>query len=296
MHNDKSQGYLRKPEWLKARPGRAAVSHEIKKMLRDLKLNTVCEEAGCPNCGECFSRRTATFLILGQVCSRDCRFCQVSKGRPQAVDPDEPERLALAVSKLRLRHVVITSVTRDDLADGGADVFAEVIRSIRRRCGGESPVIEVLIPDFQGDRRALAAVAAARPEIINHNLETVPRLYPLVRPQAGYRRSLELLEQVKQLDPGIISKSGLMVGLGETEAEVLAVLKDLRLHGCDILTIGQYLAPSRQHLPVAAYIHPDIFAQYRRQAEELGFKAVASGPLVRSSYLADQVLEQMSRE
>lgn len=285
--------YQRKPEWLKARPGRPPVSHEVKKMLRDLNLNTVCEQAGCPNCGECFSRKTATFLILGQVCSRNCRFCQISKGLPQPVDPDEPGNIALAVQRLKLRHVVITSVTRDDLTDGGASHFAQVIRSIRSRCGETAPTIEVLIPDFAGAEAALQTVVSAGPEIINHNLETVPRLYELVRPGADYGRSLKLLQNIKRMDCGIISKSGLMVGLGETETEILAALRDLRRHDCEILTIGQYLAPSRIHLPVKEYIHPDIFAKYRQWAEAMGFRSVASGPLVRSSYLADQVLDSI---
>lgn len=277
-----------KPEWFKVPANSGARNEAVMALLRSLDLHTVCEEANCPNCGECFGRQTATFMILGNQCTRRCTFCVVGKGCPQPVDPDEPQRLAQAVGQLGLRHVVITSVTRDDLPDGGAGQFVQVVQAIRATQPDRPPVIEVLIPDLQGNRPALDQIIAARPEVINHNIETVPRLYPTVRPQAIYRRSLELLAYVHQAAPGILTKSGIMVGLGESEAEVLSVLQDLRQAGCELLTIGQYLAPSRQHHPVVAYIHPDQFAVYRRQAEAMGFHHVASGPLVRSSYQADQ--------
>ncbi|NLM38074.1 MAG: lipoyl synthase [Firmicutes bacterium] len=274
----------RKPEWLKikirANEGKSGVEH----LLQELALPTVCKEARCPNLMECYSRRTATFLILGRNCTRHCRFCSVQKGPPEPVAPDEPQRVAEAVARLQLSHVVVTSVTRDDLPDGGAGQFAAVVTAVRRLNPGVT--VEVLIPDFQGDQAALQKVLAARPDVLNHNLETVPRLYPNVRPEADYRRSLNLLAQVKALDPGILTKSGLMVGLGETEDELTAVMKDLRATGCDLLTIGQYLAPSRAHHRVAAYVTPAQFARYEQTGRELGFRHVAAGPFVRSSYRA----------
>ncbi|NCC48586.1 MAG: lipoyl synthase [Clostridia bacterium] len=289
----------RKPEWLRAPSGSADALHDMRRLLRGLHLNTVCEEAACPNCGECFSRQTATFLIMGPVCSRHCRFCQVSEGDPLPLDPQEPEHVAEAVRRLGLRHVVITSVTRDDLLDGGAAHFAAVIRTIKSAAVGAGsksgqpamavPVIEVLIPDFQGDLSALKTIIAAQPDIINHNIETVRRLYDRVRPEADYDRSLELIGRIRRLAPEIVSKSGLMVGLGETHEEVLQVMADLRGQACDILTIGQYLAPSRQHLPVADYIHPDQFDRWKSAGLAMGFKSIAAGPLVRSSYMAEQV-------
>ncbi|HAL74985.1 MAG TPA: lipoyl synthase [Clostridiales bacterium] len=281
----------RKPEWLKAKSMSGEAALGVRSLMQGLSLYTVCEEAGCPNCGECFGRKSAAFLIMGSICTRNCRFCQVSKGRPQPLDPEEPANLAEAVAKLGLRHVVVTSVTRDDLADGGAGHFADVIQSIRSRCQTQPPIIEVLIPDFQGNPDALATVVAAHPDVLNHNIETVPLLYPEVRPAADYRRSLAVLEQAYQLNPDLAIKSGLMVGLGETAAEIYQVMADLREHHCGMLTIGQYLAPSRSHLPVREYIHPDMFAAYREKALQLGFAAVASGPLVRSSYMAEQLYQ-----
>lgn len=280
----------RKPDWLRIKAHSGKSREEVEEMLSRLSLHTVCEEANCPNMSECFSRRTATFMILGNFCTRNCTFCNVQKNKPQAVDPEEPIRVAQAVKELNLRHVVITSVTRDDLPDGGAEHFAEVIGSIKEL--DKNVVVEVLIPDFQGSLEALSKVAEAKPEIINHNVETVPHLYPEVRPMAVYARSLELLRNVKALDGDIFSKSGIMVGLGEKEPEVLEVFRDLREAGCDFLTVGQYLAPSKKHHPVVEYIHPDVFQRYKEQALNLGFKYVASAPLVRSSYLADKALEK----
>ena len=286
----------RKPEWFKVPANSGATNEAVMSLIRSLGLHTVCEEANCPNCGECFGHQTATFMILGNQCTRSCTFCAVGKGFPQPVDPAEPEHLAMAVNRLGLRHVVITSVTRDDLPDGGASQFACVIAAIRAAQPEASPVIEVLIPDLLGNWPALDQIIAARPEIINHNIETVPRLYPTVRPEGNYRRSLELLARVRQADPSLLTKSGIMVGLGESREEVRLVLEDLRSVGCDLLTIGQYLAPSKQHHPVIEYIHPDQFAVYRQLAEAMGFRHVAAGPLVRSSYQADQAYRQTRGE
>lgn len=285
MENNKPK---RKPEWLKVQSNIGKVNTQVMNLVRELNLHTVCTEAGCPNCGECFGRRTATFMILGNVCSRNCRFCNVAKGTPLPVDENEPEHVARAVRELGLRHAVITSVTRDDLPDGGARHFAAVISAIKNGHGQRPPVVEVLIPDFQGDAAALQTVIGAGPDIINHNVETVPRLYPSVRPMAIYERSLALLKRVKQAGAGIATKSGIMAGLGEGFDEVLEVFRDLRKNGCDLLTIGQYLAPSKLHHPVVEYVHPDVFVQYRERAEAQGFQYVASGPLVRSSYLAEK--------
>ncbi len=260
----------------------------VQKVLASHHLNTVCEEANCPNRMECFSSRTATFMILGSRCTRNCTFCDVTNGMPDTVDREEPEHIAEAVKSLGLSYVVITSVTRDDLPDGGAGHFAEVIRKVKEK--NPDAAVEVLIPDFKGDMDALKTVIGADPVIINHNIETVPRLYKEVRPQAVYERSLELLKRVKELS-SLYSKSGIMVGLGETYDEVVESLKDLREAGCDFLTIGQYLAPSKDHHPVVEYVHPDTFEQYRKEALKLGFKGVASGPLVRSSYKAHEMLE-----
>ena len=280
----------RKPEWLKRKIDPAAVN-QMESLLRSLGLHTVCEGANCPNRGECFRNKTATFMILGDVCSRNCRFCAVTKGAPTPVAPDEPAHVAEAAEKLGLKHAVITSVTRDDLPDGGAAHFAAVVAAIRQRL--PDTTIEVLIPDFQGSLAALQTVIDARPEIINHNIETVPSLYETVRPMAQYARSLELLRRVKELGGGIYSKTGLMVGLGETADEVYAVMDDLLEAGCDILTIGQYLQPTKGHLPVVEYIHPDQFDAYRRIGLEKGFKYIASGPLVRSSYNAAEGMAEM---
>ncbi|MGE5583227.1 MAG: lipoyl synthase [Bacillota bacterium] len=278
----------RKPEWLKITVRGGADKLTVEKILEQLSLHTVCKEASCPNLMECFSRRTATFMILGKHCTRNCTFCNVTKASPQPVDPAEADHVAEATRELGLKYVVITSVTRDDLPDGGSGQFAAVIGKVRQV--NPATIIEVLIPDFQGDSRALAQVVIARPEVISHNLETVPRLYPRVRPMALYERSLELLRNVKDMGNRIFTKSGIMVGLGETMEEVVTVCKDLRAVGCDFLTIGQYLAPSRRHHPVVDYIHPEVFARYRQIGLELGFKHVASGPLVRSSYQADRAL------
>lgn len=278
-----------KPDWLRIRVQDSKNRVQVEKTLAKLSLHTVCEEADCPNLMDCFSRGTTTFMILGRVCTRNCTFCNVEKGITQPVNFDEPLHVAQAVQELNLKHVVVTSVTRDDLADGGAGHFAEVIRNIREL--DKNVVIEVLIPDFKGQQSSLLKVIEAKPEIINHNIETIPRLYPKVRPLAVYERSLELLKNIKTLGSGILSKSGIMVGLGETEDEVIQTLQDLKNMDCDILTIGQYLAPSKHHHPVIEYIHPDTFAKYKKLAEEMGFKYVASGPLVRSSYMADKALE-----
>jgi lipoic acid synthetase len=254
--------------------------------MREQRLNTICEEALCPNIGECWENRTATFLILGEVCTRNCGFCSVTTGRPTGLDLDEPRRLAEAVERIGLRHIVITSVTRDDLPDGGSAIFAETIRQLRERipeCG-----IEVLIPDFQGDWDALKTVMDAKPDILNHNMETVPRLYNRVRPKAIYEQSLELLKRAKDLAPEVASKSGLMVGLGEEREELLQAFEDMRKHDVDVLTVGQYLRPTMKHLPVERYVDPSEFAEYKSFAYDLGFKHVESGPLVRSSYHAHE--------
>ena len=278
------------PAWLlkevrQARKGRgAALISKTSGLLAHISLPTVCDEARCPNRGECFSHHTATFLILGEVCTRGCAFCAVTKGKPLPLKKDEPQRLARAVAELGLHHVVITSVTRDDLPDGGAAHFARVVEALRQHCPGVR--VELLAPDFRGSREALTTVLASGPDILAHNLETVPRLYPEVRRGADYGRSLKVLEQAKQVSPKIITKSGLMLGLGEESPEIEAVLRDLRHVACDMLTLGQYLSPSLHHAPVARYVNPDEFVCWQRQALDLGFKSVAAGPLVRSSYKA----------
>lgn len=277
------------PSWIKRRFPPQEEWERVQRLLQTLALHTVCESAHCPNLGECFRRGTATFLILGNVCTRSCRFCAVGKGIPLSPDPEEPERVAEAAKRLCLKHVVVTSVTRDDLPDGGAGHFAATILAIRKAL--PQATVEVLVPDFQGSEEALDTVLAARPEVLNHNVETVPRLYPLVRPQADYARSLRLLERAKEKAPDILTKSGLMVGLGETRKEVEEVLRDLRKARCDIVTIGQYLRPSVHHLPVASYVPPEEFEYYREYALRLGFSGVASGPFVRSSYKAEEFVE-----
>lgn len=279
---------MRKPPWLNKKIDLKAC-HTLKLLLKDLKLHTICEEAGCPNISECFSKKTATFLILGDICTRNCRFCGVKKGKPCPIDEEEPERVAEAVRRLNLRHVVITSVTRDDLPDGGAGQFAQTIISIKKTM--EKITIEVLIPDFKGNRRAIERVIEAGPDVIGHNIETVPRLYPDVRQAADYFRSLEVLKAVKTLSNGIYTKSGLMLGLGEEEGEVLEVFKALRGADCDFLSLGQYLPPSLKAYPVKEYLHPDKFDYYKEKALSLGFLYVASGPYVRSSYLAEEYLK-----
>lgn len=283
----------RKPEWLRIKLGEGRNLDYVKAILTKFSLNTVCEEANCPNRMECFSKKTATFMILGSQCSRNCRFCNVSHGELKKVDPNEPQNVAKAALELGLRHVVITSVTRDDIEDGGASHFSEVIRAIK--VGDKRLVVEVLIPDFQGSTEALNKVIEAKPDIINHNIETVPRLYSSVRPMAIYERSLELLNNVKNLDKNIFTKSGIMVGLGEKEEEVIETLKDLRDAGCDFITIGQYLAPSAAHHPVVEYIHPSIFEKYKEEALKLGFLFAASGPFVRSSYNAAEAMESIAK-
>ncbi|MHB8066283.1 MAG: lipoyl synthase [Desulfobaccales bacterium] len=285
------------PEWLIAEVRRvkrgtgAETVAQTCGLLDRLHLPTVCESARCPNRGECFSHHTATFLILGDVCTRGCAFCAVKKGKPLPLEADEPQRLAQAVSQLGLRHVVITSVTRDDLPDGGAAHYARVVAALRQHCPGVR--VELLVPDFTGSEKALATVLAAAPDILAHNLETVPRLYSRVRRGADYRRSLKLLEQAKQLSPKIITKSGLMLGLGEESPEIEEVLQDLRLVDCNMLTLGQYLSPSLHHVPVARYANPEEFASWQRQAQDLGFKSVAAGALVRSSYKAPVFFQEL---
>jgi lipoic acid synthetase len=280
----------KKPEWLKIKINNSTNVSDIKKMLSRLSLHTVCEEANCPNQMECFGKRTATFMIMGRICSRNCQFCNVESNHPTPLDNSEPEHIAEAVKELKLKHVVITSVTRDDLPDGGTLHFAETIKAVKRL--NTKVIVEVLIPDFKGDEDGLKLVIDAGPEIINHNVETVPRLYPEVRPQADYRQSLDVIKNVKKQGMNIFSKSGIMIGLGETKDEVLELFRDLRKADCDILTVGQYLAPSKKHYPVSEYIHPDVFAFYKEEAEKMGFKSVASGPFVRSSYNAAEVMEK----
>lgn len=280
--------HTQKPDWLVKRVPPGFERRRVEELLEGLSLHTVCEQAACPNIGECFCNQTATFMILGERCTRNCTFCQVSKGEPQAVDPAEPEHVAEAVAQLGLKHVVVTSVTRDDLPDGGALHFARVIRAVRARC--PRTTIEVLIPDFRGSFDALQTVIAAGPTVINHNVETVERLYPQVRPMADYARSLELLKRVKPMSPGIKTKSGLMVGFGEIYDEVLQVMRDLRSADCDFLTVGQYLAPTQNHHPVVEYVLPDTFASYQKDALAMGFRYAASGPYVRSSYHAAEAL------
>ena len=275
-----------KPDWLRKRLPVGADVQAMEGNLEQNRLHTICQEACCPNQGECFSKGVATFLILGKVCTRNCRFCAVDSGTPEALDAGEPRRLAAEVKRLGLRFVVITSVTRDDLPDGGAAHFARVIEVMRRECPDVG--IEVLIPDFQGSRAALQAVTDAAPEVLNHNVETVPRLYASVRPQADYRRSLALLREAKSLNPSLTTKSGLMLGLGETREEVLEVMVDLRSASCDVITVGQYLSPSPAHHPVVEYVKPEIFEKYRRDALRLGFRDAASAPFVRSSYMAEK--------
>lgn len=278
-----------KPDWL-ARPlpyGKGV--GEVGRVLSRFKLHTVCQSARCPNLGECFARRTATFMIMGDVCTRNCRFCAVEKGTPTPLEPGEPARIARAVIELGLHHVVVTSVTRDDLSDGGADHFARTIAAIREVDLDTS--VEVLIPDFAGSRDAVERVVNAKPDIINHNLETVPHLYGRVRPKADYHRSLGVLEVARELNGGTFTKSGLMLGLGETEGEILAVMRDLRQVGCDFLTLGQYLSPSEDHLPVTRYLPPEEFQELAAKGKRLGFRGIASGPFVRSSYRAGEMLK-----
>jgi lipoic acid synthetase len=276
----------RKPEWLKVRAPGGDNFVRVKGLLRTLNLHTVCEEARCPNIGECFDNLTATFMILGDICTRSCGFCAVTHGRPTGLDREEPHRVGHAVQVLGLEHAVITSVNRDDLEDGGAGIFAATIREIRETSPGCT--VEVLIPDFRGNWGALERVLRAKPDILNHNTETVPRLYRQARPGAKYERSLELLERAKRFDTSVLSKSGLMLGLGEEQEELLTTMRDLVRIGCDVLTLGQYLRPSMNHLPVDRFYHPDEFRKLKGIGEAMGFKHVEAGPLVRSSYHAGQ--------
>jgi lipoic acid synthetase len=282
-----SPGFRRLPEWLKVKLPGSGEYAGTKSLLRGQRLVTVCEEARCPNLGHCWERGTATIMILGELCTRRCGFCAVAPGRPNGfVDWDEPRRVGETVAAMNLRHTVITSVARDDLSDGGSTIFARTIEEIRKR---SRTVVEVLVPDFRGREPDLQRVIDARPDVINHNIETVERLHPLVRPSARYERSLELLRRVKQSGAGIKAKSGMMLGLGESDAEVEQTLQDLVAHGCDLLTIGQYLRPSANHLPVLEYVHPDRFKAWGERAVALGFENAASGPLVRSSFHADEL-------
>ncbi len=279
---------LKKPEWIRVKAGSPNTRYyEIKQILRENNLHTVCEEASCPNIGECFGHGTATFMIMGDKCTRRCPFCDVGHGRPDALDANEPLKLAQTIAQMRLKYAVITSVDRDDLRDGGAGHFAECIRQIRAL--SPNTKIEILTPDFRGrDDKALAILHEAPPDVMNHNLETAPRLYKEARPGSHYQFSLNLLKKFKEQNPGIPTKSGIMVGLGETDEEVLQVMRDMRAHGIDMLTIGQYLAPSNSHLPVRRYVHPDTFKMYEQAAAEMGFSHAAVGALVRSSYHADR--------
>ncbi|MEZ5664296.1 MAG: lipoyl synthase [Burkholderiaceae bacterium] len=279
---------LKKPEWIRVKAGSPTTRfYEIKDILRSNKLVTVCEEASCPNIGECFGKGTATFMIMGDKCTRRCPFCDVGHGRPDPLDTDEPENLARTIAQLKLKYVVITSVDRDDLRDGGAGHYVACIQRTREHSPGTQ--IEVLVPDFRGrDEKALDILASGLPDVLNHNLETVPRLYKEARPGSDYQFSLNLLKKFKQRFPGIPTKSGLMVGLGETDEEILEVMRDMRAHDIDMLTIGQYLAPSGHHLPVRRYVHPDTFRMFEEKAYEMGFTHAAVGAMVRSSYHADQ--------
>ena len=277
----------RKPDWIRVRAPSSPRFYEIKKILREHRLHTVCEEASCPNIGECFGKGTATFMIMGDICTRRCPFCDVGHGRPLPLDAEEPVNLAETIAALKLAYVVITSVDRDDLRDGGAQHFVDCIRAVRERSPGTQ--IEILVPDFRGRlERALEVLAEAPPDVMNHNLETVPRLYRIARPGSDYAHSLRLLREFKVRFPEIPTKSGLMVGLGETDEEILAVMRDMRAHAIEMITIGQYLQPTRDHLPVARYVQPDTFAAFEREAYALGFRHAAVGALVRSSYHADQ--------
>jgi len=283
---------LRKPEWIRVKAAAAGSRyHDIKQILRDNQLHTVCEEASCPNIGECFGKGTATFMIMGDICTRRCPFCDVAHGKPKPLDAQEPLHLAQTISKLKLRYVVITSVDRDDQKDGGAAHFVACIRAVREH--SPTTTIEVLVPDFRGRLdRALDVLDSAPPDVMNHNLETVPRLYRAARPGGNYEHSLTLLKEFKARHPGVPTKSGLMVGLGETDDEILQVMRDMRAHNIDMLTIGQYLQPSVHHLPIARYVDPSVFRMFEAEAGNMGFMHAAVGPMVRSSYHADQQAHQ----
>lgn len=288
--NDKNT-YLRKPEWIRVKAPVSKTYRETKDLMRNLKLNTVCEEAACPNIGECWSKKHATVMIMGSVCTRACAFCNVDTGVPDALNPHEPDNVAQAVSEMGLNHVVVTSVDRDDLPDGGAEHFAKVIAKIRLYAPQTS--IEVLTPDFLRKADAYKKVVAAKPDVFNHNIETVPSLYPKIRPGARYFNSLTLLKDVKRADPSIFTKSGLMVGLGEKKAEVLQLMDDLRAAEVDFITIGQYLQPTSRHAKIDRYVHPDEFKYYQKMAEAKGFLMVSATPLTRSSYHAGEDFKQM---
>jgi len=287
IENQRPNTHVKKPPWLKQRLPTGGTYEKVRAVLKKGQLHTVCQEAKCPNLWECFSRETATFLIMGSYCTRNCRFCAVGHGPSGPPDPGEPTRVAEAAQGMRLSYVVITSVTRDDLPDGGASFFAETITEIRKRM--PNAFVEVLVPDFQGDTDALETVLKAHPDVLNHNIETVPRLYPSVRPEADYSRSLECLRRAKEYDSAIPTKSGLMLGLGESFEEVNKTLRHLREVGCDMLTLGQYLQPTREHLQVDRFIHPEEFDNWRETALQMGFSEVASGPFVRSSYRAKEL-------
>ena len=277
---------LRKPEWIRVKSGSGQGYHDVKRMLREHKLHTVCEEASCPNIGECFSKGTATFMILGDLCTRRCPFCDVGHGKPLPPDPNEPAQLAKSISLLNLKYVVITSVDRDDLRDGGAQHFVDCLAAIR--VSSPATKLETLVPDFRGRLdTALDVMAQSLPDVLNHNMETVPRLYKLARPGADYSHSLKLLKDFKARFPDVVTKSGLMLGLGETDEEVLQAMRDLRAHDVEMLTLGQYLQPSDGHLPVLRYVHPDTFKMFEHAALDMGFSHAACGPMVRSSYHAD---------
>jgi lipoyl synthase len=286
-----ASGRVRRPEWLKVRAPTGENFEDVRGLMREQRLHTVCEEARCPNIGECWNHRTATFLLLGEVCTRGCRYCAIAKGKPAALDEQEPDRIAEAVAHLKLRHAVLTAVNRDDQADGGAHIFAVSIRKIRERL--PDCKIEVLIPDFEGNWDALQMVMDARPDVLNHNIETVPRIFRRFRPKAGYRQSIELLRRARATGgPDVVTKSGLMVGAGETNDEVLAVMDDLRGADVDVMTIGQYLAPTSSHWPIDRFVTPAEFMMFKQEGVRRGFRHVESGPLVRSSYHAHEHVPQ----
>jgi len=287
--NKTKEKLQRLPHWLLKPIPQGKHLFEVEKLLYDLCLNTVCQDAKCPNLGECFSRRRATFMIMGNICTRNCRFCAIESGIPGSLVTDEPNRVAKAVKALELSHVVITSVTRDDLPDGGAEHFASTIFAIHKTVPNAK--VEVLVPDFGGFTEAIRVVLRAKPDIFSHNLETIPKFYSIVRPKANYNRSLGILRAVKEIDDTILTKSGMMLGLGESKEQILNVMKDLRQAKCDFLTLGQYLPPSRDHLPLVRFIHPDEFIKLKIQGDQMGFRGIMAGPLVRSSYNADELIK-----
>ncbi len=291
IRRGEEQPYLRKPPWIRVKAPSGPAFAETRRLMRDLNLHTVCEEAACPNIGECWSKKHATVMILGNICTRACAFCNIKTGMPGSVDPLEPEHVAMAAAKMGLRHIVITSVDRDDLDDGGAGQFIKVIEALR----GTTPetTIEILTPDFRNKNNAMEPVVKAKPDVFNHNLETVPRLYPTIRPGARYYHSLKLLDKVKELDPSIFTKSGLMVGLGESKQEIFEVMDDMRSAQIDFLTIGQYLQPTKRHAPIKRYVPPEEFDDYARMARAKGFLMVSASPLTRSSYHAGEDFQKL---